>query len=428
MNINRHNYEEYFLLYVDGELSSADRAQVEAFARQHPDLADELEMLREAVLHGDSSPEMPGKEALIKLAPWNADHLTPQQQQLLDHAHGELPEAEARNLHSALEEDALLRKEWELLQQTALPHTLLPMPNRQRLLHTTLWNEDGLTPLQQDLLMLAEGELPAHRKAAVEAALAQDEMLRKELHLLQAARLEPETIVMPGKERLLRRQKAPVVPMLWVRRLAAAAVITGVGWLMWSQLDNTGTTPGKNGTEVVKASQPASTGISSQQPGQQATDKRNAEQTASTNNTAADAPQLAKAVAARSEASGTQPIPGATQQVLIAAEEQPSYTTDRAMLAASRTIEPASIEAVNTMPAANNGPLVAGGQPQMIAQQAAFDEDDYFNAEDERINIGGLPIRKEKLRGIYRTVTRTLAQPFEKRNLANADNSGQPMK
>lgn len=428
MNINRHNYEEYFLLYVDGELSYADRAQVEAFAAQHPDLAEELDMLREAVLDGGSSPEMPGKEALLKPALWDADQLTPHQQQLLQGLDGELSPAEQAALQKAMNEDVLLKKEWEILQQIVLPATAVPMPAKHILLHTTQWHDEEIAPWQQRLLAHLHGDLDEQEAAQLQWELQRDLQLHKEWSLLQQTRLQPDTIVMPGKERLLRRAKAPIVTMLWVRRLAAAAVITGVGWMMWSQIDNPGTTPAKSGTEVVKGNQPNTTATGTQPVSQQASENLEANQAASATNTAADAPQLAKAEVAPNVNAGEHTAVGTAQPVHIGAEEQPEYIAERPLLTASHTVNQASIETVNAIPAANSNPLVAASQPQMIAQQAAFDEADYFNAEDERISIGGLPIRKEKLRGIYRTVTRTLAQPFEKRNLADADNSGQPMK
>src|ERR1700750_1255042 len=43
--INRNNYEEIFLLYVDDELDAASRLAVENFVLENPDLAVELDML-----------------------------------------------------------------------------------------------------------------------------------------------------------------------------------------------------------------------------------------------------------------------------------------------------------------------------------------------------------------------------------------------
>jgi hypothetical protein len=50
MNLTRHNYEEYFLLYVDGELAADERLTVEAFLAEHLDLAEQMEDLQRAVL------------------------------------------------------------------------------------------------------------------------------------------------------------------------------------------------------------------------------------------------------------------------------------------------------------------------------------------------------------------------------------------
>lgn len=48
--INQHNYEEFFLLYVDGELSAADKQAVDRFVQENPHFAVELEMLQQAQL------------------------------------------------------------------------------------------------------------------------------------------------------------------------------------------------------------------------------------------------------------------------------------------------------------------------------------------------------------------------------------------
>ena len=66
MLINRNNYEEFFLMYVDGELSAGDRIAVEKFASANPDLQEELNLLKETVLVADNEIVYEHKEELYK--------------------------------------------------------------------------------------------------------------------------------------------------------------------------------------------------------------------------------------------------------------------------------------------------------------------------------------------------------------------------
>ncbi len=66
MQINQHNYEEFFLMYVDNELSVQEKEMVEAFVIQHPELAGELELLKQTVLNSDEPAVFVGKEKLIR--------------------------------------------------------------------------------------------------------------------------------------------------------------------------------------------------------------------------------------------------------------------------------------------------------------------------------------------------------------------------
>lgn len=51
--INRHNYEEFFLLYADKELSAEERIAVELFVEQNSDLSTEFEMINQSILSTD---------------------------------------------------------------------------------------------------------------------------------------------------------------------------------------------------------------------------------------------------------------------------------------------------------------------------------------------------------------------------------------
>jgi len=63
--ITRDNYEEFFLLYVDNELSATDRQLVERFVADNPDLGEEWETLLQCRMEPGQF-IFPGKEELIK--------------------------------------------------------------------------------------------------------------------------------------------------------------------------------------------------------------------------------------------------------------------------------------------------------------------------------------------------------------------------
>src|SRR5687767_13433665 len=66
MNINRDNYEEYFVLYIDKELNAAERAAVQNFVEQNPDLKPELEMLEQTIMPAESNETFANKELLFR--------------------------------------------------------------------------------------------------------------------------------------------------------------------------------------------------------------------------------------------------------------------------------------------------------------------------------------------------------------------------
>src|SRR5215470_6627285 len=65
--INRHNYEEFFLMYVDNELTVQQREEVELFVRQNPDLQSEFEMLQHIKLTPEDEIMFAHKTDLLKI-------------------------------------------------------------------------------------------------------------------------------------------------------------------------------------------------------------------------------------------------------------------------------------------------------------------------------------------------------------------------
>jgi len=66
IKITRHNYESFFIDYIDGSLSAAEQAELMAFLEQNADLAEELEGIRRVMLEAKPN-EYGNKEELKRV-------------------------------------------------------------------------------------------------------------------------------------------------------------------------------------------------------------------------------------------------------------------------------------------------------------------------------------------------------------------------
>jgi hypothetical protein len=154
MNINRHNYEAFFLLYVDNELSATDKKAVDVFVQENPDLQMELALLQKTVVKADDI--------------------------------------------------VLEKKDW-------------------------LYVEEDITALQETLLLYADGELNGADKKSIEALIATEKAALVEWNILRNTKLQPDMeVVFADKQSLYRKEPGRVVPFKWWR-VAAAAVLLGIG-------------------------------------------------------------------------------------------------------------------------------------------------------------------------------------------------------
>lgn len=134
MSIDRHNYEEYFILYVDNELSSGDRRQVEAFAQLHPDLQEELDMLLRVKLVPDQHVVFDNKEELMMFngAPSliNENNVD---EWLVLYTDNELDEEQKRVVETYAEHHPAVKNELALLLQTRLQPEEIVFPDKNTL-------------------------------------------------------------------------------------------------------------------------------------------------------------------------------------------------------------------------------------------------------------------------------------------------------
>ncbi len=129
MNINRHNYETFFLLYVDNELSASERKSVELFVLENADLEPELRSIIETTLPEDVI-SYTTKEQLYKK---EIDHETILENLLLL-MDNELNSVVAMEMEALIISEHNIGNEWKILQQTKLdPNEKIVFENKSLL-------------------------------------------------------------------------------------------------------------------------------------------------------------------------------------------------------------------------------------------------------------------------------------------------------
>jgi hypothetical protein len=140
MNINRHNYEEYFLLYADNELPADQRQAVEDFVQQNADLKEELNFLLELHLEPDTTLFFDNKESLLKpvILQDDAAPITEDEEKILRFIDFELSAAETTELKHKLAQSPALTAELEVLSKTKLqPDLSVVFPDKSLLYKST---------------------------------------------------------------------------------------------------------------------------------------------------------------------------------------------------------------------------------------------------------------------------------------------------
>ncbi len=363
MTINHHNYESWLLQYVDNELTPAEREAVEAFVAENPEAKDLLEDFKQVVLQPDLSLTMPGKAQLLQPELWNATQISNQQEQLLLLADEALPAKEKILLLAEIEKSPLLQKEWNLLKKSRL------------------------------------------------------------------AKEKPHA--MPGKEDLLRYPMVFSINYRRILQVAVAAAILGFGLFFANRFGSE--TVGTEGAQIVQnipSKKDTSTGkLSNNQTGQKpetAVAKNIPEQApeqTSGNNTAVSGDT--KSNTAKANNTNTPNLPALKvmpdkqqeipQQMLMAAvlpEEKSSKNMETVLPNKNLGIQEVGVETsiAVSLPDADQyaNPLVES-EIESTATEIMF-ASDLNEEEDEIIHIAGAPFSKQKLRNVYRNVTRPIAR------------------
>jgi hypothetical protein len=132
-HINTDNYEEFFLLYVDNELTEGERRSVEAFILEHPELKNELQVIMDTKLDLDET-SFEGKEILFRNeGKVNEQNIEALQILLID---DELDPATAEEVETYSSATPLAARNLDQLRKTKLDQEEIRFPDKATLYRT----------------------------------------------------------------------------------------------------------------------------------------------------------------------------------------------------------------------------------------------------------------------------------------------------
>jgi len=129
--IDRHNYEEFFILYLDKELSDEQRRQVEEFIQNNPDLEEELEVLSHYKFSPETNLVFEQKDQLYKEETLSDIDVNNYQEWMLLYVDAELTPGQQGNLEGFLRKYPARKKELQDLQQARLSPESISFPDKE---------------------------------------------------------------------------------------------------------------------------------------------------------------------------------------------------------------------------------------------------------------------------------------------------------
>ena len=158
--ITRDNYEEFFLLYTDNELSEPERREVEQFVTDNPDLREEWETLLQCRISPDTRLAFPERDSLLKPEIEGSAYTGA----LLSYIDGELSPEERARIEAVILEQPRVAIELGVLRQTisqpdasvVFPDkVLLYQPERNRRVVVLPWLRVGIAAAVAGAIALA---------------------------------------------------------------------------------------------------------------------------------------------------------------------------------------------------------------------------------------------------------------------------------
>lgn len=237
MKLTRETYEAWLLDRMEGALTPAQEAALEAFLLQHPELAPSTGPLPRIRA---SSGLFPEKEQLRRtFPPAGAPDAARLDDFLVARLEEELTSAQEHQLERYVYEHPGAERHAALMAMAKVPDEPLPFTGKERLQRQ--FPPQGLPdiPRLMDFLIAElEGDLTTAQQEALQALLAGNAAARHEQELVNATRVQSERLIYPWKQELKQRELR--VFTSWSRLAIAASVLLVLGAGSWLLRKNSG--------------------------------------------------------------------------------------------------------------------------------------------------------------------------------------------
>lgn len=221
MNIDKNNYEAFFLDYHEGNLSPQQVADLYLFLSQHPELKKEFEDFEHIVLEDFSAPVFENKDSLKKNI--TADN---REEYFIRAVENTLDTTELALLNQFLKTHPEFLTEFNLFIKTKLQaDTAIVFDDKTNL--------KQLTETDNYLISALEGVLSPEEKMFFEKQLVSDPELQKSFRLYQKTIVTTDASVVYPTRSSLKRKEKKVIPLYYYVAVAASLTLLIGMFFLW---------------------------------------------------------------------------------------------------------------------------------------------------------------------------------------------------
>lgn len=220
MNINKHNYEAFFLDYHEGNLTPQQVADLLLFVEQHSELKREFENFENVMLEDYSDYSFENKEGLKKNLIIDNNN---REEYFIRSVEGALNKAEENLLTDFIKQHPQFSTELDLFKKTKLQaDTSVVFENKEQLKDIAVTADYLLIASVEGLLSNQEISM-LHHQADVDAEMKNNLSLYKQTKLVA-----DNNIVFENKEELKRKERKIIPIYYYVAAAAAILLLFGI--------------------------------------------------------------------------------------------------------------------------------------------------------------------------------------------------------